>query len=157
MLALRAPKLPSQIPYASIEWRVKSESGGHALPLSGLGKGLCRSSTGHFAAFLRAPSAGCGALLAVIGFVLFTLFTACVTNFGTQPTDVSRKLGTPAHKCRREPAKLSAIAIDANAFRHRLDVLFTEARIGTILTGLSASQTCGNTLWILLTVHIALL
>jgi hypothetical protein len=63
---------------------------------------------GAATAFLRAPSA-------VIHRVLRALGAARFANFGADAANVVHEMRTPAHECRRGPADVGAVAIQADA------------------------------------------
>jgi hypothetical protein len=96
--------------------------------------------SGHLAALFGAATAFLRAPSAVIHRVLCALGAARFANFGADAANVVHETRTPAHECRRGPADVGAVAIQADAIGHLGDVSFAQASLRTVSAFLSAAN-----------------
>ena len=65
--------------------------------------------------------------------MLRTLFSASFTSRGAEEAKRANLPAVAAHQRAREPTEVGAVAIEANALGHHLDVGFTQARCCAVL------------------------
>jgi hypothetical protein len=93
---------------------------------------------GHLPTFFGAPTAGLRTALTVVLLMLPALRRAGVTHFSVEAAHVGCELRASAHPPRRRPADFGAVAVESDAFGHGLDVLLTQASVGTVFAFLRA-------------------
>ena len=96
--------------------------------------------TRHLPTLLRAAPTGVGAPLAVVHFVLRAFDAAGIADFRAKPTNLVREARTTAHKRCGTPTNLRAIAVEANARRHRGDIPFAETGVRAVSAFLRAAD-----------------
>lgn len=113
-------------------------------------KSLCS----HLPAYLSTTEACFGTLLAVfVMAVLPALFTARLANFRAKGANLFRERGIGLHRLYRVCAHIRAFTVGTDAFRHHLDVFFTQARVIARITRIHAFKTCINALLVHLRIH----
>jgi hypothetical protein len=69
----------------------------------------------------------------MLGRVPATLGCARLTDLGAQPAELQRERAVPAHQGYRQAAEIGAVAVQADAPGHHLDVLLFETSVGAVL------------------------
>jgi hypothetical protein len=111
--------------------------------------------TGHFPTNVPTATTRFGAALAMIHLVLPAFLPADIAHFGADPAQLCGELRIATHERRRLPADRSAVAIQADTFRHHLNVFFRKARGRTMLAFFGTRDTFTDARFILLMCHDA--
>jgi hypothetical protein len=93
---------------------------------------------GHPTTLLCTMAAHLSTALTMFRFVLLALGSTSIANVGTKPAEFCGEMRTATHEAGGHPTDLGAIAVQADAFRHHLDVFFAQASGCTMLAFLSA-------------------
>lgn len=86
----------------------------------------------------------------MLGVVALAFGRAGVADRRAEGAELPGELAVPAHQSARHPTSVRAIAVEANAIHHHLDVGFTEASRRTALAGSRALLTGVQAISILL-------
>lgn len=81
------------------------------------------ASDRHFPALFSAAVAGLCAFLTMVVIVLCTFITAFLTDFSTEPAQLSCKFTSQRHKLRRQTADAGALHIQTDALPHHFKIL----------------------------------
>jgi hypothetical protein len=92
----------------------------------------------------------------MIHFVFAAFRTAGLADFSANAAEVLRKLRTAAHKCRRSPAGLGAITVEADALGHFADVRLAQTGIRAVLAFLGTCSASFDAGLMLLMGHFGL-
>ncbi len=87
----------------------------------------------HSSALLRASAARFGARPTVLGLVLLAFGPACVADHRAELAELGRETTTSTHQGGGKPADVCAVAVEANALGHHLDVALGEARVRAVI------------------------